>query len=101
MSLSIDFAYKQIGTLFRRRRMAQFVATFQPDAGDRILDVGGFGAFWARSGVASEITLLNIHPVPANELPSSMHTTLGDGTALGYEDKSFTIVFSNSVIEPL
>jgi hypothetical protein len=101
MSFSIYSVYKQIGLLFRRRRMAQFVGTFQPDARHRILDVGGYADFWANSGVASEITLLNVHPVPRDGLPPNMHTVLGDGTALTYEDKSFSIVFSNSVIEHL
>ncbi len=52
-------------------------------------------------GVASDITLLNIHPVRGDALPPNMHSMLGDGTALTYEDKSFSIVFSNSVIEYL
>jgi Methyltransferase domain len=68
---------------------------------DRILDVGGFAGFWAESGIASDITLLNIHPVPDEDLPSNVHAVLGDGTAFRYEDKSFSIVFSNSVIEHL
>jgi hypothetical protein len=101
MPFSIHSIYKQIHPLFRRQRMAQFVATFQPNAGHRILDVGGYAAFWACSGIASDITLLNIHPVPDDGLPSNMHPVLGDGTALTYEDKSFSIVFSNSVIEHL
>jgi hypothetical protein len=101
MSLSIRSVYKKIHPLFRRRRMAQFVEIFQPDAGDRILDVGGYAGFWANSGIASDITLLNIHPVPDDGLPSNMHTVLGDGTALTYQDKSFSILFSNSVIEHL
>jgi hypothetical protein len=101
MSLSIHSVYKQIRPLFRRRRMAQFIAIFQPNAGHCILDVGGYADFWASSGVSSEITLLNIDPVPGDGLPPNMHTVLGDGTALPYRDKSFSIVFSNSVIEHL
>jgi Methyltransferase domain len=101
MSFSIHSVYKLIRPLFRRRRMAQFVATFRPDARHRILDVGGYADFWVGSGVSSDITLLNIHPVLGDGLPSNMHTMLGDGTALTYADKSFSIVFSNSVIEHL
>jgi hypothetical protein len=101
MSFSIYSVYKQIGQLFRRQRMAQFVATFRPDARHRILDVGGYADFWAGSGVASDIILLNIHQVPGEGLPPNIHTVLGDGTELTYEDKSFSIVFSNSVIEHL
>jgi Methyltransferase domain len=101
MSFSIHSVYKQIRPLFRGRRMAQFIATFQPDHRHRILDVGGYADFWASSGVSSDITLLNIDPVPGDGLLSNMHTVLGNGTALTYEDKSFDIVFSNSVIEHL
>jgi Methyltransferase domain len=101
MSLSIHSVYKQIRPLFRRRRMAQFVAAFQPDTSHHILDVGGYADFWASSGVASDITLLNIHPVRGDALPPNMHIMLGDGTALTCDDKSFSIVFSNSVIEHL
>jgi hypothetical protein len=101
MFFPMQSLFKRIHPLFRRQRMAEFVATFQPDATDRILDVGGFAGFWAESGITSDITLLNIHPVPDEDLPSNVHTVLGDGTALRYEDKSFSIVFSNSVIEHL
>jgi hypothetical protein len=58
MFFSILFVFKRIHPLFRRQRMAQFVATFQPNARDRILDVGGYAGFWANSGIASDITLL-------------------------------------------
>jgi hypothetical protein len=74
----------------------------QPDVSDRILDVGGYVDLWAGSGMTSDITLLNFHPVPNDGLPPNMDTVLGDGTALTYEDKSFSIVFSNKSfpIEP-
>jgi Methyltransferase domain len=101
MFFSIQSVFRRIHPLFRRQRMTQFIATFRPDARDRILDVGGYAGFWADSGIASNITLLNIHPVADEGLPPNMHTVFGDGTALTYEDKSFSIVFSNSVIEHL
>jgi hypothetical protein len=97
----IASVFKIIHPLFRRRRMAQFIATFHPDAGRRILDVGGYADFWNGFGLASDITVLNIHPMPTNDLPPNMHVALGDATALNYNDRSFDIVFSNSVIEHL
>ena len=57
--------------------------------------------FWKGSGLASDITLLNIHPIPTEGIEPNMHAALGDGTKLEYEDKVFDIIFSNSVIEHL
>jgi hypothetical protein len=81
--------------------MAQFVAAFQPDAKHRILDAVSYAKFWAGSAVVSDLALLNIHPVSSDGLPPNMRMVLSDGTAPAYEDKSFSIVFSNSVMEHL
>jgi Methyltransferase domain len=97
----IASAFKMIHPLFRRRRMAQFLATFYPGSEHRILDVGGYPDFWNGSGVIARITVLNINPISADGLPPNMYVVQGDGTALNYRDKSFDIVFSNSVIEHL
>jgi hypothetical protein len=88
---------------FRQKRMRRFLVFFKPGAGDRILDVGGYHATWRQMEVKSRIDLLNIHPMerdaevgdpPFNEI-------LGDGCALAFGDRSYEIVFSNSVIEHL
>jgi hypothetical protein len=77
--------------------MAGFLSTFSPGPDQRILDVG----FWKGSGLTSDITLLNIHPIPTEGIEPNMHAALGDGTKLEYKDKVFDIIFSNSVIEHL
>ena len=81
--------------------MARFISTFHPGSDQKILDVGGYVAFWKGSGLTSEMTLLNIHPIPQDEIEPNMRTTLGDGTKLHYKNHSFDIIFSNSVIEHL
>jgi len=69
-----------------------------------ILDVGGKINFWENRGIAGntnfEITLINIEK--EKSLYSNIRTKKGDATDLSqFDDKSFDIVHSNSVIEHL
>lgn len=70
----------------------------------RILDVGGTVSFWEQRGWAGrgdvELVLIN---VSAEESPyANIQSCAGDATDLsGLPDRSFDIVFSNSVIEHL
>lgn len=70
----------------------------------RVLDVGGTVEFWERRGWAGrddvDITLVNLR---AYETPHRNITSVaGDATDLSrWADRSFDIVFSNSVIEHL
>ena len=69
-----------------------------------ILDVGGKINFWVNRGLAGntnfEITLINIEK--EKSLYSNIKTKMGDATDLSpFNDKSFDIVHSNSVIEHL
>jgi hypothetical protein len=93
--------FRVVSPIFRRRRMAKFVAVLNPKRVDRILDVGGHPDFWANSKVESQITVLNIHPIELPGTNSRMATVVGDGTNLSYPANSFDVVFSNSVIEHL
>jgi Methyltransferase domain len=89
-------------TRFRRRRMAKFLETFQPMPSTRILDVGGTDVNWRLIGFPGELVLLNLRvPAELNGLPPNVRYVQGDGTALGFPDRSFDIGFSNSVIEHL
>ena len=101
MASPIHIAFEIISPFFRRSRMAKFISTFHPGSDQKILDVGGYVAFWKGSGLTSEMTLLNIHPIPQDEIEPNMRATLGDGTKLHYKNHSFDIIFSNSVIEHL
>jgi hypothetical protein len=89
---------------FRRRRFRFFEKLLAPlPAPVRILDVGGTEEFWRQMGAAEdprlEITLLNLSAehARAGELPA----IAGDARELGFGDREFDVVFSNSVIEHL
>jgi hypothetical protein len=79
--------------------MKAFIDQLKPAKDDRILDVGGYPEFWAGNGIESFVTILNLERIPDSPSNEKMSTVVGDGTDLKYEDNSFDIVFSNSVIE--
>ena len=87
----------------RRRRFAFFLSLLDTLPRPlRILDVGGTQQFWtamlsgAPSGV--HVTLLNLETQPVTG--AMFDSVAGDARDLGrYGDKSFEVVFSNSVIE--
>lgn len=91
-------AVANISRHFRRRRMQRFCEAMGVTASTRILDVGGSPDTWAFLPVQPRVTLLNI-PMSITDRPSSMEWVAGDGCELPFTDKSFDIVFSNSVIE--
>lgn len=91
----------RLGRHYRQRRMALFLDALAPGSDTRILDVGGTVAFWASSRVTSPIVVLNPAPWAAGDGPPNIAFVQADGTATGYGDRAFDIVFSNSVIEHL
>lgn len=100
MALNIYDFYSRIGPIFRRRRQQQFVERFSPTDSTTILDVGGYHHFWRDLPCSPPITLLNIDdPPPPGEMPPNFTFVQGDGRRLPFDDRSFDIVFSNSVIE--
>lgn len=70
-----------------------------------ILDVGGTLSWWTNNAILPDtehtITLYNLPGTPLpSELPQRFNATFGDARDLScFEDQSFDIVFSNSVIE--
>ena len=67
-----------------------------------VLDIGGTISFWDAMNFNDEeinITLLNLTDSGVNR--KGFTSVAGDATHLNYKDKSFDIVFSNSVIEHL
>lgn len=87
---------------FRRRRMARFVAQFDPAEGTRILDVGGSDFNWRLCESRPRVTLLNLDRAASDEtLPPRFTRVTASGTELPHRDDAFDIAFSNSVIEHL
>ncbi|HLX69613.1 MAG TPA: class I SAM-dependent methyltransferase [Verrucomicrobiae bacterium] len=94
----------KISPYFRRRRFRHFLDTVSPTKSMRILDVGGLPRAWQGVPIRSQITILNVEPVNEYEmlfLQTNQTAVVGDGTQLPFEDQSFDLVYSNSVIEHL
>ena len=86
---------------FRQRRMKRFYSQFSPILENCVLDVGGTAQTWTKesgSVVEFPVTLLNILDYGSPE-SERFTAVMGDATALPFPDRSFDIVFSNSVIE--
>jgi hypothetical protein len=85
----------------RSRRFEQFDAFADHGTGLRILDVGGTLAYWEQRGWAGRpdvhLTLVNLTSEPQRY--ENVTALAGDARALPFEDRSFDIAFSNSVIE--
>jgi hypothetical protein len=66
-----------------------------------ILDVGGTQSFWEAMGFGQyddvRVTLLNLYPQPTSL--ANFTSICGDARAMVFSNKSFDVVFSNSVIE--
>ncbi len=100
--MDIQRIYKLLIRGFRRRRMRAFARTFDPGASTSILDAGGTAYNWQLLDSNARVTLLNLElPNGADALPPQLVAIVGDATSLEFEDKSFDIGFSNSVIEHL
>jgi hypothetical protein len=83
---------------FRQRRMREFAELFKITESSRILDVGGTPANWLLLDVRPQVTLLNM-PRAREEAWPGFELVAGDGCCLPFANRSFDIVFSNSVIE--
>ncbi len=97
-----------ISNYFRAKRFKFFKTLLnqqlRPGIKYKILDIGGTEEYWKNTGIEVgnniEIVLLNLYKA---EVSAPGFTSIkGDATNLeGIEDKSFDLVYSNSVIEHL
>jgi SAM-dependent methyltransferase len=67
-------------------------------ASTRILDVGGTPANWSLLSVRPRVVMLNL-PRALETDDAGMPWIFADGCRLPFRDRSFDVVFSNSVIE--
>ncbi len=84
----------RISDIFRRNRTGDFLRLFRPSRQMRILDVP----------MGAHVTIVNLQPLPSHEaafLTPNQTFALADGTIFPWDDQSFDVVFSNSVIEHL
>ena len=93
----------------RRCRMEGLMRMLEIKPGTRVLDLGGCPEIWENASVPLDITILNLPGgIPSYELDSlnartsihTLHLVEGDTCNVHqFPDRSFDIVFSNSVIE--
>ncbi|HUK90864.1 MAG TPA: methyltransferase domain-containing protein [Blastocatellia bacterium] len=101
-SVAFDKIAHIISPYFQSRRMNIFLAEFSPAEQTTIIDVGGSPAFWRNSPVKSKITVVNTHvPTLKTSDRDGFELIVGDARSLPFEDNTFDIGFSNSVIEHL
>jgi hypothetical protein len=83
---------------FRRRRMLRFARECSITPKTRILDIGGTPDCWDLLPIRPRVVLLNT-PRAKEDLSGADRWVAGDGRSLPFRDRSFDLVFSNSVIE--
>jgi hypothetical protein len=89
----------------RSRRFELFESLVEPMPRPlRILDIGGTNEFWEQRGWADrdDVEIVTANLEAEEQLHENIHPVVADATDLSrYEDGSFDITFSNSVIEHL
>jgi len=78
--------------------MQQFARKFEITSRTRILDVGGTPYNWSLLRIRPRITIVNM-PRAREAFDDDFIGVFADGRWLPFADRSFDIVFSNSVIE--
>lgn len=96
----IHHVYRWFFNYFRPRRLEKFRESF-PEVMTPIdiLDVGGTTYQWDYLKSPANVTILNTMPGSCDSKPDNYRFLQGDGRDLLFEDQSYDLVFSNSVIE--
>jgi ubiquinone/menaquinone biosynthesis C-methylase UbiE len=79
--------------------MQRFAATFPLSSTTTVVDVGGTLLNWKLIDSPARLTLVNTDRAHEGEYEDGVTFEVADGRELPYEDGSFDIAFSNSVIE--
>ena len=103
MAFSIHTIYGLFFKMWRKKRHSFFLSEIRPTLQDSFLDVGGYPWYWVQyDPIVKLIVTLNLHTVSWDAAAHPRHQfsmVVGDGCDLPFGDKSYDIVFSNSVIE--
>jgi hypothetical protein len=97
--MDIHYLYAKLNRQFRMRRMNRFTEAFGIDSRTRILDIGGSHYIWMDLPVRPKVVLLNL--VLDKDHGDDFTDIIADARQLPFKDKSFDLVFSNSLIEHL
>lgn len=103
--LADSYNANSLGNRLRTARFRWFEALVAPLRRPlRILDVGGMNEFWENRGWAgrTDVQIVSLNLFPQAQLHENIKPVTGDATNLAqFDDHSFDIAFSNSVIEHL
>jgi len=104
--VNIQSWYKPFLITFRKKRMVVFENIFKPLNGKNVLDVGAaaFSSNWPFLKSKPKLTVINLklsEDDNRERLRQGIDFVVGNCLKLPFKDKSFDIVYSNSVIEHL
>jgi SAM-dependent methyltransferase len=103
LNQQVTTAIHQMTKTMRMERMRMFLGIMKPTAQSNILDVGGLPETWLECGYRGSIVFCNLESPQRYRLdhgiPRGNIYVQADGCFLPFLNKSFDIVFSNSVIE--
>lgn len=98
----VTLAKKRYATGTRKARMQEMLKRMQLREGMRVVDFGGAPEFWKDCSVPLDLTIVNLPGINQPDPDQGIHQmTLVDGDAcdMHFDDMSFDLSFSNSVIE--
>lgn len=94
--MNIHDIYAIFARYFRTKRMRSFQKEFDVKPNTKVLDVGGSDFNWKLLPDLPKPIMVNLYTAKSDSL-----YVVADGRYLPFRDKSFDIVYSNSVIEHL
>lgn len=95
--MNLHAFYRPILEHFRKSRMRLFARRFAINSNTKVLDLGGGSFNWTLLDVRPRLTILDVYE-HSNKADWAEYV-VGDGCRTTFADRSFDIVFSNSVIE--
>jgi SAM-dependent methyltransferase len=100
----IQNIYGPFQKIFRPRRLRLLYRLFRIGPETRVLDLGGGAVFWdlalAERLPLPQITVVNLCPA-GKQARNYLNWVVGDARQTEFADRSFDLVFSNSLIEHL